>query len=160
MPERIEKLLLLAPDGLKVNAWYWLATQTILGNRFFRFTMHKPGWFMGILRLFNTLKLVNPSIFKFVNYYIGDARVRNLLYHRWTALRKIRPGLQNIKEQINRSHTKTRLVYGRHDRIILSSVGEKFTRGIEAHAQINIFESGHQVLHGKHAGEIIRVLKD
>ena len=32
MPDKIEKLVLLAPDGLKVNFWYWLATQTWLGK--------------------------------------------------------------------------------------------------------------------------------
>jgi hypothetical protein len=45
MPEQIEKLVLLAPDGLKVNFWYWLATQTWLGKNSFCFTMKHPGWF-------------------------------------------------------------------------------------------------------------------
>ena len=37
MPDRINKLILLAPDGLKVNFWYWLATQTSTGNRLFSY---------------------------------------------------------------------------------------------------------------------------
>lgn len=159
IPERIERLVLLAPDGLKVNGWYWLATQTLLGNRFFALTMRKPGWFLGMLKLFNRLKLANASIFKFVNYYIGDARVRELLYVRWTSLRKIRPDINRIKKQINSHQTDTRLLYGKHDRIILSSVGEKFRKGIEAHAQIEVIDSGHQILHAKHAKEIGKALK-
>lgn len=39
----------------------------------------KPGWFFGLLKLMNKLKLIN-GIFKFVKYYIGDAEVRRLLY--------------------------------------------------------------------------------
>src|SRR6476646_10231140 len=31
----VEELVLLAPDGLKVNFWYWLSTQTWIGNRLF-----------------------------------------------------------------------------------------------------------------------------
>ncbi|MDZ4795118.1 MAG: alpha/beta hydrolase [Bacteroidota bacterium] len=158
IPEKIEKIVLLAPDGLKVNTWYWLATQTWLGNKFFAFTMKKPQWFFGFLKLMNKLKLVNASIFKFVKHYIGDAEVRCLLYTRWTTLRKIKPNLQQVKNHIRSNATPVRLVYGKHDRIILSSVAEKFKKGIEAHCTLTIIHSGHQVLHEKHAEEILPAL--
>lgn len=155
---RVNRMVLLAPDGLKVNFWYWLATQTWAGNRFFAFTMKHPGWFLGILRGANRLKLVNASIYKFVQHYIGDAEIRRLLYTRWTTLRKIKPGLHRIKTRIAAGNTPVRLVYGSHDRIILSSVGEKFRKGIEAHCSISIIPSGHQVLHEKHAAGILPAL--
>ncbi len=157
-PTTIDKLVLLAPDGLKVNFWYWLATQTWLGNKFFAFTMKKPEWFFGFLKLMNKMGLVNASIFKFVSYYIGDKEVRQLLYARWTTLRKIRPGLNRIKSFIRNNKTTVKLVYGMHDRIILSSVGEKFKKGIEEHCSISVIHSGHQVLHEKHAAEIVPAL--
>jgi len=159
IPEKIEKLVLLAPDGLKVNFWYWLATQTWLGNKFFKLTMKKPGWFLGFLKLLNKLKLVNTSIFKFVTYYIGDAEVRRLLYARWTTLRKIKPNISLIKKNIRKHKTPVRLVYGKHDRIILSSVGEKFRKGIEEHCTISIIPAGHQVLHEKHVEEIVEAFR-
>lgn len=157
-PEQVEKIVLLAPDGLKVNFWYWMATQTRAGNRFFQFTMKKPGWFFGLLKLMNALKLVNASIFKFVKHYIGDKEVRRLLYIRWTALRKLKPHLPHIKKEIKRLNTPVRLLYGQHDRIILSSVGEKFRKGIEEQCRISILHSGHQVLHEKHVQEILPAL--
>lgn len=152
--ERVDQLVLLAPDGLKVNFWYWLSTQTWLGNKFFAFTMQKPGWFFGFLKLLNRIKLVNASIFKFVNFYIGNKEVRTLLYNRWTTLRKIKPDLKKIKSGVRQHSTAVRLIYGRHDRIILSSVGAKFRRGIESHCDISVIASGHQVLHEKHAADI------
>ncbi len=158
VPAKVERLILLAPDGLKVNRWYWLATQTWLGNRFFAFTMKRPGWFFFQLKILNKLKLVNSSIFKFVNYYIGDDEVRQLLYTRWTTLKKIKPALSRIKMHILENKTKTRLLYGKHDRIILSSVGEKFIKSIEDHSKLTVIASGHQVLHEKHAKEIIPAL--
>jgi pimeloyl-ACP methyl ester carboxylesterase len=157
-PEKVEKLILLAPDGLKVNFWYWLATQTWLGNKFFAFTMKKPDWFFGMLKLMNKLKLVNASIYKFVNYYIGDVTVRRLLYQRWTTLRKLKPNLSLIKSYITKQNITVRLIYGKHDRIILSSVGEKFKKGIEEQCTLTVIHSGHQVLHEKHVGEILPAL--
>ena len=159
MPEEIDKLILLAPDGLKLNFWYWLATQTWAGNRLFSLTMKHPGWFFGFLKGLNKLKLTNASIFKFVNYYIGDEVVREQLYKRWTGLRRIRPDLASIKEKINKYGTRVELVYGEFDRIILSSVGEKFRKNIELHTKISLLHSGHQVLQEKHIGELMKVLQ-
>jgi pimeloyl-ACP methyl ester carboxylesterase len=158
IPEKIEKLVLLAPDGLKVNVWYWLSTQTSLGNKLLRYTMKHPGWFFGFLKILNKLKLVNASIFKFVNYYIGDAEVRRLLYARWTTLRQLKPDVTLIKSFIRKNDIQTRLVYGKYDRIILSSVGKKFKKGIEEQSTLSVIHSGHQVLHEKHIEEILPAL--
>ncbi len=157
-PEKIEKLILLAPDGLKVNFWYWLSTQTKAGNRFFAFTMKKPHWFFGLIKGMHKTGLVNTSIFKFVKYYIGDPEVRQQLYSRWTTLRWLKPDLPAIKKQIGTYHTPIRLIYGIHDRIILSSVGKKFIRGIEAQSRLIEIHAGHQVLHEKHVKEILPAL--
>lgn len=159
MPQQVEKMILLAPDGLKVNFWYWLATQTLIGNRFFHFTMTHPGWFFGFLKLLNKIKLINASIFKFVNFYIGNPVVRQQLYARWTTLRKLKPNREKIKSLIHEQKTPVRLVYGKHDRIILSSVGEKFRKGIEEYSLLEVIPSGHQVLHEKHAEYILQSMK-
>lgn len=159
-PEKIEKLVLLAPDGLKLNFWYWLATQSFIGNRLFRFTMKNPSWFFAFLKGLNKLGLVNTSIFKFVNYYIGDKIVREQLYQRWMGLRKIRPNIRKIKQQINLHATPVRIIYGKHDKIILPARGEKFRKGIEKHCSITILESGHQLLQEKHANQIMDKIDD
>lgn len=157
-PGKIDRLILLAPDGLKMNFWYWLSTQTWMGNQFFGFTMKRPGWFFGFLKLMNKLGLVNASIFKFVNHYIGDEQVRRSLYTRWTTLRKLKPDIKKIRTAIRENNTVTRIMYGQHDRIILSSVGNRFKKGIEDQCTITVIHSGHQVLHEKHIAEILPAL--
>jgi pimeloyl-ACP methyl ester carboxylesterase len=160
LPSSFERLVLLAPDGMKVNFWYWLSTQTGLGRSLFSFTMKNPGWFFGFLKTLNALGLVNRSIFKFVNYYIGDAKVRQELYDRWTILRKIKPDLKAIKQLIKQNNTQARLIYGKHDRIILPNAGQRFCNGIESNCRISIIHSGHQVLHENHVAEILPSLID
>ncbi|MGH2552521.1 MAG: alpha/beta fold hydrolase [Chitinophagaceae bacterium] len=158
MPEAIEKIILLAPDGLKVNFWYLLATRTWAGNKFFHFTMKHPGWFFGFLKMLNKLKLVNARIFKFVNHYIGNAVVRQQLYDRWTTLRKLKPAIKRIKSCLKKNEIQVHLIYGKHDRIILSTVGERFRKGIEDNCMLSVIHSGHQVLHEKHVDEILPAL--
>lgn len=159
-PEKTKGLFLLAPDGLKVNVWYWLATQTFPGNRFFAFTMKHPKWFFMILKVLNRLGTVNTSIFKFVNYYIGDNQMRYLLYTRWTVLRKFKPDLKKSKKLIEKYKTPVHLIYGKHDRIILPVRGEKFRKGIEQSCKITILDTGHQVLQEKYVDLIVKTLKE
>lgn len=158
-PQKIHKLVLLAPDGLKANFWYWLATQNTPGRSLFAFTMKQPGWFFGLLTLLNRFRLVNRSVVKFVRYYIENPHLREELYLRWSGLRTITPDLAHIKKLIRRHHTQVRLVYGRHDRIILPVRGEKFRRGIETWCTISVIPSGHQVLHEKHVADIMQALQ-
>jgi pimeloyl-ACP methyl ester carboxylesterase len=159
MPACVNKIVLLAPDGLKVNGWYWLATQTWAGNKLFALTMQKPGWFLGLLHVVNRFSLINASIYKFVKYYIGDAVVRQQLYQIWTALRKIKPSIKVIKKEITIRHTSVRLLFGRHDRIILYSNGEKFRKSIENDCTIKVINAGHAVLAERYVEEIMINLK-
>ena len=158
VPERVREMVLLAPDGLKMNFWYWLATQTRLGNRFFVLTMRQPGWFMGILHFMNRMRWINASIFKFVDYYIGNPDVRKQLYTRWKAFRHIKTSRKKLRRLIAQYHTPVKLVYGQHDRIIRPGPGEKLRKGLEQYCQLSLIASGHQVLHAKHAKDILQQL--
>jgi pimeloyl-ACP methyl ester carboxylesterase len=158
IPEQTERIVLMAPDGLKINFWYWLSTQTWAGNKLFAYTMKYPRWFFVFLKMLNKLGFVNASVFKFVRYYIGDPSARTLLYKRWTSLRKLKPSISLIRQLVRNHHTPVRLVYGKHDRIILPVRAEKFRIGIEQFCKISLIDSGHQVLHEKHAQQIIEQL--
>jgi pimeloyl-ACP methyl ester carboxylesterase len=158
-PHRYKKMVLLASDGLKVNFWYWLATQTALGNSLFAFTLRHPGWFLWLLKIGNRLVLVNASIFKFVLYYIGDKTARDLLYSRWTVLRNLKPDIKTIRDASKRYGTLIRLIYGKYDRIIIPKRGQRLRKGIENVCSIKVIESGHQLLHRKNEVEIIDALR-
>ena len=145
-PASIDKLVLLAPDGLKVNIGYWVATRTVAGNLLFRWTMRRPGWLFLLLRISHALRLVNPSIYKFAVHYIDDRTVRNDLYTRWTTMRKFRPDPAGIAAIIRRRQLPVSLVYGRYDRIIRWERGERFRRSCAPYCQLTLLSAGHQLL--------------
>ncbi len=157
-PEKIRRVVLLAPDGLKVNPWYWLGTQTTLGNRFFKWTVRHPGWLFFVLRAGNLVKLVNPSVFKFVSHYIGDEEARQLLYARWTAMSGFRPQLRAIATLIIRQRTPVQLLFGNYDRIIRWERGERFRRSCAPYCQLTLLSAGHQLLQPKFMEVIVNAL--
>jgi pimeloyl-ACP methyl ester carboxylesterase len=160
-PETVEQLVLLAPDGLVVNPWYWLATRTGPGNRLFRLTMRRPAWFFLLLRLGNALKLVNPSVYKFTVHYINNGPYRLDLYIRWTTMRGFRPHLPVIRDIIRSRQVPVSLIYGRYDRIIRWERGEKFRKkGIADYCQLTLLPTGHQVLQAQYLDVLLSALKE
>jgi pimeloyl-ACP methyl ester carboxylesterase len=147
MPQRINRLVLLAPDGLKLNSWYWLATQTSMGNRLFKFVMDKPQFFTWILKAAHSIKLLNESIYKFVFRFLNDAKRRQQVYTIWTCMRTIKPNLKIIQSHIKAKEIPVSMLYGQYDRIILSKRSVKLTRRIEAYCRVTILPCGHQLLH-------------
>lgn len=158
IPEKISKLVLLAPDGMKTNFWYWLATQTQYGNRIFRFTMDKPGFFKMLLVTSNRFKLINKSIFKFTKAYMEDEQIRNQLYQRWTCMRTFKPTLKIVRTIIQEKQLPVRMLYGKHDRIILAKRAFDFGKGLESLCGLFVIDAGHNILQQKYAGVITKLM--
>jgi pimeloyl-ACP methyl ester carboxylesterase len=160
VPEKIAKLILLAPDGFKMNGWYWLATQSRPGNLAFRRVMHRPHSLFRMLRIAGKLKLLNPGIHKFMFRYIEDPQVREELYDRWTVMRGFKPNIRSVRSIIRERQIPIDLLYGRHDHIIRAATGERFRKGIEPWCRIHVLDAGHGLLQPKFLDTIIALLKD
>ena len=157
-PQQVNRLVLLAPDGIKLNIWYWFATQTRVGVSLFRFTMKSPGWIFLILRVANFLRLINKSVSRFVSGYLHESTQRMLLFQRWTNLRKFKPRLAKIRTEIREKQLPVRLMYGEYDRIILPAGAKRLCAGLETHCQVRVIKTGHQLMTPKHAGAITKLL--
>ena len=158
IPDKISYIVLIAPDGLKVNPWYWFATQTFIGKRIFRYTMSMPAWFNGLLQAGQKTGLVNVSIMKFVHRYIDDTVMREKVYQVWTTMRKFTPRLTKVKSLIKKNQTPVYLIFGKFDRIIVPKFGERFMLDIEKWCRMEILDAGHQVLHPRYADAIANAL--
>jgi len=142
----IKRVVLLAPDGLKVNFWYWFSARTWLGNRLFRNTVGHPDWFLGGVRLIGKYNLLNKGIVKYVQRYLGDAGNRKRLYTVWTCMRTFSPDLVQIKNKMRRQGTPFHLIFGHFDQIIRPSQGIRFQKNTGGHCLLHEFHTGHQLL--------------
>jgi pimeloyl-ACP methyl ester carboxylesterase len=158
LPGKIDRVVLIAPDGLHINFWYWLATQTFIGNKLFNITMNNPRWFFGFLDAGGKVRLLNKSIIKFVHHFLDNEEERTLLYNRWTVMRKFKPDLNAIKKICPEKNIKLHLVFGSYDRVILSKRADIFKN--EKNIRIKIIEAGHQLLKEKYADDIASLLYD
>lgn len=144
IPTQIERMVLLAPDGLKVNFWYWLGTQTWAGNKLFNYTMKRPQWFFSLLNLSSKGSLANKSVIKFVHKSIDDPAERLMLYNRWTTMRLFKPNIAALKHIIKQKKIPVRFLYGSYDRVILSKRNslKKDSRNVT----VTVVEGGHELI--------------
>ena len=157
MPEKISNVILIAPDGLCKNYWYFFSTQTFIGNKLFNYAMKHTGWLFASMKMFNKLGLLNTSIYKIAHYYLDEESERQLLYNRWTIMRKFKPAIPLIKEIIRANKIQVKLLFGKYDKIIPADNGKVLQQGIEEYVMLNIAEAGHQLLREKHS-ELIKSL--
>jgi pimeloyl-ACP methyl ester carboxylesterase len=155
-PGKTERIVLIAPDGLRENFWYKISTQTKIGNKLFKKTMQQPGLFFSFLNAAEKINLLNKSIVKFVHNYLDDKNERILLYKRWTVLRAFEPNLSAIKKICSTKNIQVYLLFGSFDKIILSKRAGIFKQSKNIH--IKIIEAGHQLLKEKYASSIVSLL--
>lgn len=158
MPEKIKQVALVAPDGLHINFWYWITTQTTFGNKAFLYTMKNPGWFFWFINAISKLHIYDKSIIKFVHYYLDDKEQRMLLYKRWTNMRKINADLSLIKKLCAEKNIKLNFLFGKFDHVILSKRADVFKQA--KNISIKVIEAGHQLLKEKYANVITALLND
>ncbi len=117
-PEKIRSLILLAPDGIKINFWYTLATYPSLFRRIFKSMIRHPGRFQSIVRWLHDWGLVNNFVLKFASFQMNSAEKRARVYYSWVVFRHLRFDMNHIAELINRYRIPLTLVVGQYDKII------------------------------------------
>lgn len=153
IPGKIERAVLIAPDGLHKNFWYWFSTQTAAGNSLFSRAMQKPKLMFWLMRLGKNAGLLNKSIFKFAHAYLDDAHERDVLYKRWTTMKLFKPKLRLLTSLIKEHSIQLRMIFGSYDRVILVKRSERLSKS-KSFVRVKVIKAGHQLLKDKYAKDI------
>lgn len=160
MAGEVERLILLAPDGLNFNFWRWVASDSWAGNKFMNYTIHNAGWVAWLLGKAEKWNIIHGSLADFLNYYLNDEEYRIKFYHRYISMQKFRPSPGKLKRLIRKYGIPVKMMFGRFDNVIPYTGGEKFRAGIEEFATMKIVDSGHHLLSEGHADEIAKLIND
>lgn len=87
----VEKLVLIAPEGLIANPWYSLATGTGPGRALFKYFMRNPGWLGLLSKVSGTLGLISGSLRHFVMSQVRQPQIRDQIIQAWLTFRLL-PG--------------------------------------------------------------------
>src|SRR5699024_9447465 len=90
--EQVKQLILVAPEGLRRNRWFGLATGSTLGKFFFKTVMHQPQKIIWIPRFLKRIGLMSRNRASFVERLILNRDRREKSYKVWMCFRKLKIG--------------------------------------------------------------------
>jgi pimeloyl-ACP methyl ester carboxylesterase len=141
-PEKIDKIFLIAPDGIKTSFWYSLATYPVALRKLFRSMILHPQRFLVLARFLNKAGLLDKGLIRFAEYQMNTTEKRNRVYYSWVVFRHLTFNITHIAQIVNTHKIALSLIVGRYDKVITPRNMTRLTRRLKDY-RLEILESGH-----------------
>lgn len=153
--DRLDQLILIAPDGITHNAWYHLATTTNVGRRLFQYGLRYLTALKKLGHALVWLRVLNRTAMRFAELSLSTSRQRALVYAVWTQFRLIDPDIGKVATLLNQHLVQVRFFMGAFDRIIPSAYILPLTNKLQCY-ELNVLRTGHNHLIELTAAELGR----
>lgn len=145
LPDRVTGILLIAPDGVKINNFYKFVSGTSLGRAIYRGILKNPKPLFRSADFLRAIRLLPEKLHRFVYFHMESYEKRKLVGEVWMIYRFFDPNIPEIQRIINSKGIRATLIYGKFDRVIQAWQGEKLDAGLDQDS-LHILESGHLLL--------------
>ena len=145
IPDKIEEMVLFAPDGLALNWWYRAMSRSRMGGRLYRSVVRYPRPFLAVVDAAQRVKIIDNRLGKFVHHQMQTRATREQVYHVWLFFRELEPDIHNVVELLNKIHTPVYLFFGHFDSVIPMSQGLEFQRSAQS-VRLFVLETGHDLM--------------
>ncbi len=142
-PEIVNSIWLFAPDGVRINPWYQIATNTRIGRRTYARFLDNPSWFFKTVDLAKRSRIIDTKIERFALENMDSSEKRLQVKDVWLALRFLNPDLKILKQLIVDRGIRVFQFYGKYDAIIPSEPGIRFGKSILQEENVFIIKCGH-----------------
>lgn len=146
MSERILSVLLLAPDGFKINAIYKFASGTMLGKSIYRSLIKNPNFLFLVAKKLNQLGILNDKLHRFVHVHLDTKEKRIQVYEAWLIYKLFFSNQDTLAELIKTKNIKFNMIFGKFDSVIRPHLGEAFSKKLNSEKHLHIIEAGHRLL--------------
>lgn len=140
--DKIDSIFLLAPDGVKTNFWYNLATYPVAFRKLFKSMILHPNYFYSIAHFIHKVGLVDKGLIRFAESQMRTLEMRSRVYHSWVVFRELQFNMASIAELIQKNNIESSLVVGRFDKVITTSNMQKLLRHLPS-CKVTVLETGH-----------------
>jgi pimeloyl-ACP methyl ester carboxylesterase len=142
VPERVAHLWLIAPDGIKTQFWYSLATyppwmRGVLGRAVLR-----PQRLLSLLDALKQRQLVNANLVGFARWQLESREKRLRVYRSWTGFRYLVFDTRRLAALFNRQPIPITFFLGKYDRVIPHAGLRDFISSL-TNAHTVLLEAGH-----------------
>ena len=115
---RINKIVLIAPDGFGNNFWFGVATSTKLTRSMFWLTMKQPWWILLIVRIFGATGLFNSITKRFIERNLKSGEDRRKIYASWIYFRELTISKDDFVRLICENKIDLMFFCGKEDQLV------------------------------------------
>ncbi|MCC9136725.1 alpha/beta fold hydrolase [Pontibacter silvestris] len=142
VPDRIEELFLIAPDGISTSFWYNIATYPGWLQQLFKRTVLKPAPLFKLLNTLNKYKMVHKSLFRFVHNQMDSTSKRLRVYRSWIGFRELSFDIRYIVQLLNKHQVPVTMFLGEFDRVISPKQVSAFVKSLDK-GELIMLKTGH-----------------
>jgi pimeloyl-ACP methyl ester carboxylesterase len=146
LPSRVESMLLLAPDGFRINPLYRFASGTAVGRALSRYFTEHPRVLFGTAKLLNRSGLLSDKLYRFVHLHLDTRAKRQQVYEVWLIYRRMFPDASRLADETRAHRIRVVMIFGRFDAVIRPVLGERFLRRHGDRSILHILEIGHRLI--------------
>lgn|ERR1019366_7692949 len=144
--KRINRIILIAPDGLKISYSNNFITGTTIGKNFIKWLVKNPEKFFNGVNKLHRYKILNNRLRRMINFHFETHEKRVLLRNVISSFKNIVPNLNQITRHINKYHIEIVMIFGQHDFIIPIKLGKRFLKKIKSKKEMHIIDASHNIL--------------
>jgi pimeloyl-ACP methyl ester carboxylesterase len=139
---RVDKIFLIAPDGIKTSFWYSLATYPFFLRKFFKSMIFHPERFLRIAEFLNKKGVVDNGLIRFAEWQMGSEEKRFRVYYSWVVFRHLAFSQRKIARLINEQNIDFTLIVGKYDKVIEPKNMESFLKKLSRY-RYEVLNNGH-----------------
>jgi pimeloyl-ACP methyl ester carboxylesterase len=143
--DKVTKVVLLAPDGIKTSLWYNLATYPIAVRRLFKSMVLQPRRFFTLTQFFQRVGLVNKGLVRFAESQMDTEEKRRRVYYSWVYFRHLKFDIPTIAAILNQHRIPLLMLVGKYDKVIPAKNMEGLLQRVHQ-KQIEVLDAGHNDL--------------
>ncbi|QNF33862.1 alpha/beta hydrolase [Adhaeribacter swui] len=144
-PEKINQVLLVAPDGISTSFWYSVATYPGWLQGLFKRTVVRPARFFKFINWLDNKRLIDPGLIKFAAWQMNSTQKRLRVYKSWVGFRTLTFDIRKIVNLLNNQNIKFTLFLGEYDQVISGKRLQVFARAVK-NCELIILKTGHTFL--------------
>lgn len=158
MPGKVDRVVLLAPDGLWVNPLYRFTVNTGLGQWLYGRVTDNPELLFKSTGALRKSGILNPKVERFIRASLQSKEERQMVMKVWKSFRQIIPDLGKVRSHAQRYAIEILLVVGRHDKIIRPELAKRLDKGTTQYIRTHVLDRGHDLVNLDVAQELRSML--
>jgi pimeloyl-ACP methyl ester carboxylesterase len=157
LPDKIDRVLLMAADGLAINYYYYFFARTVLGKWLLRTALLRPAMSVALTDILRKLRLLPVTQYRLAMGTLQHEHSRQLLLRAWPAMRHLVYSPTALRRIVNAHNLQVILIMGRYDRVLPPKLASNFAKGVPT-ATVQVLDKGHRIFDAENAQAIAQHL--